>query len=50
MESRVLQIVVVESDEDCKRDEESREVKGEEAGPGVGERRVAHQACGIDHG
>ena len=50
MESRVLQIVVVEGDEDCKRDEEKREVKGEEAGLGVGECRVAHQAGGVDHG
>ena len=50
MESRVLQIVVVEGDEDCKRDEEQREVNGEEAGPGVGECRVAHQAGGVDHG
>lgn len=50
MESRVLQVVVVEGDEDCKRDEEKRKEKGEEAGPGVGECCVAHQACGVDHG
>lgn len=50
MEGWVLQIVVVEGDEDGKRDEEKCEVKGEDAGPGVGKRRVAHQACGIDHG
>lgn len=50
MKSRVLQIVVVEGDEDCKRDEEQREVDGEEAGPGVGECRIAHQAGGVDHG
>ena len=50
MESRVLQIMVVKGDEYCKRDEEKREVKGEEAGPGVGECRVAHQAGCVDHG
>ncbi len=50
MKSRVLQVVVVESDEDGKRDEEEREVKGEEAGAGVGECRVAHQTGGVDHG
>ena len=50
MKSWVLQIVVVEGDEDGKRDEEQREVNGEEAGPGVGECRVTHKAGGVDHG
>ena len=42
--------MVVECDEDGKRDEEQREANGEEAGPGVGECCVAHQAGSVDHG
>ena len=34
--------MVIEGDEDCKRDEENGEVDGEKAGPGIGKCRVAH--------
>ena len=50
MKCRILQIVIVEGYEDCERDERESEIEAEEAGAGVGECSVTHQAGCIDHG
>lgn len=50
MEGGILKVVVIECDEDGKREEEKGQVEREEAGARVGKGGIAHEASSVYHG